>query len=131
MIHISVPLLKFDTQKIMARLAQEILEQVKLNIKNGVNNNGEPFIPYSPKYAAKKGRSMPDLHVTGRLLSSLKVMFRKNEVVIGVVGERNQVAEYLNIHKNWSFLNWGSTLDKIFVRIMEEEFVKTFKGGQS
>ena len=130
MIHIQVPLLTFDVQKIMARLGQEILDQVKLNIKNGVNNNGEPFIPYSPKYAALKGRSMPDLHVTGRLLSSLKVIFRRSEVVIGVFGDRNQVAEYLNIHKNWSFLNWGSTLDKIFVKIMEEEFVKVFNGGQ-
>lgn len=130
MIHIQVPLLTFDVQKIMARLGQEILDQVKLNIKNGVNNNGESFIPYSPKYAAQKGRSMPDLHVTGRLLSSLKVIFRRSEVVIGVFGDRNQVAEYLNQHKNWSFLTWGSTLDKIFVRIMEEEFVKVFNGGQ-
>lgn len=132
MLHISTDLQTFEVQKEMAKLAQLLYNKILENIKNGINNDGEVFIPYSSSYAKIKGQNKVDLKVTGRMLSSLKMNFRSNEIVIGVVGERNEVAEKLNQHKNWSFLTWGVTLSKVYEEFMIMMFEENFKndGGE-
>ena len=130
MIHITTTLQTFDAHKVIAKVGQQLLDSVIENIKKGVNNDGQSYIPYAPSYAVTKGRSMPDLKVTGRMLSSLNVMFKSTEMVIGVFGDRNQVAEYLNAHKNWSFLTWGKLLDVVYEKVMDESFKQIFDGGQ-
>ena len=132
MLHISTDLQTFEVQKEMAKLAQLLYNKILENIKNGTNNDGEMFIPYSNSYAKIKGQNKVDLKVTGRMLSSLKMNFRSNEIVIGVVGDRNEVAEKLNQHKNWSFLTWGVTLSKVYEEFMIMIFEENFKndGGE-
>ena len=127
MLHISTDLQTFEVQKEMAKLAQLLYNKILENIKNGVNNDNETFIPYSNSYAKIKGQNKVDLRVTGRMLSSLKMMFRNNEIIIGVVGDRNEVAEKLNQHKNWSFLTWGVTLSKVYEEFMIMIFKENFK----
>ena len=127
MLHISTDLQTFEVQKEMAKLAQLLYNKILENIKNGTNNDGEMFIPYSNSYAKIKGQNKVDLKVTGRMLSSLKMNFRSNEIVIGVVGDRNEVAEKLNQHKNWSFLTWGVTLSKVYEEFMIMIFKENFK----
>lgn len=129
MLHIQTDIQTFDVQKEMAKLAQLIYNKILENIKNGVNNDGKTFIPYSQGYAKQKGQNKVDLQVTGRMLSSLKMMFRNNEIIIGVVGERNEVAEKLNQHKNWSFLTWGKTLTKVYEDFITQMFLNNFKDG--
>jgi len=135
MLHITTDIQTFDVQKQMARLAQLIYNKILENIKNGVNNDNEMFIPYSKSYAKIKGQNKVDLQVTGRMLSSLKMMFSNNEIIIGVVGDRNEVAEKLNQHKNWSFLTWGISLSKVYEDFLLMTFEENFKndgnnGGQ-
>ena len=127
MLHIQTDIQTFDVQKQMAKLAQLLYNKILENIKNGINNDGEMFIHYSDSYAKIKGQNKVDLKVTGRMLSSLKMMFRNNEIIIGVVGDRNEVAEKLNQHKNWSFLTWGVTLSKVYEEFMIMIFKENFK----
>ena len=129
MIHIATNIQTMDVQKIVAKVAQKIKDKIIENIKNGINNDGEPFIPYQSSYAKIKGQTKVDLKVTGRLLNSFGIKFKGSEIMIGVFGDRNQIAEYLNLHKNWSFLKWGKLLDDVYRETMKEAVQEAFNGG--
>lgn len=128
MIKIETPNLTIDIQKLMAKIGQAIKDQIIENIKNGVDNNGRALIPYSKGYAATNGAKV-DFKVTGRMLSQLKVIIKDNKIIVGVIGDRAQIAYELGKRKdkNWDFTSWGSTLALAYERVMKEEFEKVFK----
>ena len=112
----------------MAKIGQAIKDQIIENIKKGVDNNGRALIPYSKGYAATNGAKV-DFKVTGRMLSQLKVIIKDNKIIVGVIGDRAQIAYELGKRKdkNWDFTSWGSTLALAYERVMKEEFEKAFK----
>lgn len=127
MIEVQVPNITIDTVKMIAFIAQKIYDKVLDNIKRGLNNDGEPFISYEPKYAAKKGGKV-DLKDTGRMLSQLKLKIGNNKIQIAVIGNRAEVAFYLNQHKNWQFMEWGITLEQAYQDAVVEYVQKSFNG---
>ncbi len=127
MLKLNVPPITFDTVKLIAHIADALVKQIKENIKNGVNNDGVHFAPYS-KTSPKSGQVV-DLKETGRMLSQLRAKLKKGIIQIGVYGSRNEIAEYLNNTKNWSFLTWGATLEVAFRKAMDEYISKQINGG--
>lgn len=128
MIKIETPNLTIDIQKLMAKIGQAIKDQIIENIKKGVDNNGRALIPYSKGYAATNGAKV-DFKVTGRMLSQLKVIIKGNKIIVGIIGDRAQIAYELGKRKdkNWDFTSWGSTLALAYERVMKEELEKVFK----
>jgi len=128
MIKIETPNLTIDIQKLMAKIGEAIKQQIIENIKKGVDNNGQALIPYSKGYAATNGAKV-DFKVTGRMLSQLKVIIKDNKIIVGIIGDRAQIAYELGKRedKNWDFTSWGTTLALAYDRVMKEELEKVFK----
>jgi hypothetical protein len=126
MLRFDVPPITFDTVKLTAHIADALVEQIKENIKNGLNNDGVPFEPYN-KTSPKSGQRV-DLKETGRMLSQLKAKLKNGVIQIGVYGSRNEIAEKLNETKNWTFLKWGVTLEKAVQRALDEYIMNQING---
>ena len=125
MINIEIKPIFLDYKEFLQILATKLKAKILENVKSSVNNNAEPFAPYSG--TAKKSGPV-DLNETGRMLSQLNAIVEDKNIVIGVFGDRAEVAEKLNITKNWSFLTWGKTLDEVYTEALQS-YVKTKMEG--
>lgn len=126
MIYITTNIVKIDTIKLIAYIADRIKNRILRNIKEGVNNNGQQLMPYSPGYAKKAGQRIPDFSDTGRMLSQLKAIVHSNYFEIGIMGNRADIANELNKRKNWTFLKWGVLLDEEYQQAMKDYFNQHF-----
>lgn len=126
MIYMTVDVVKIDTIKLIAYVADRIKNRILKNIKQGVNNNGQPLMPYSSGYAKKVGYRIPDFSDTGRMLSQLKSVIHSNYFEIGIMGNRADIANDLNKRKNWTFLRWGALLDEEYKEAMKDYFNQHF-----
>lgn len=128
MLRFDVPEITFDTVKLVAHLADALVNQIKENIKNSVNNDGVPFEPYN-RTSPKSGQRV-DLKETGRMLSQLKAKIKNGVITVGVFGSRNEIAEKLNETKNWSFLKWGVTLEVAIKKALDEYISNQINGAK-
>lgn len=78
----------------------EIRELIHLQLRKGLRGDGQKITPdYSEGYAKRKGRTIPDLKVSGQYWGSIKTAIRND--IIDVTGERKSksfdVAEHLEL----------------------------------
>lgn len=125
MINIEIKPIFLDSKEFIQILATKFKEKIIDNIKNSVNNNADPFAPYS---ATSKKSGHVDLNETGRMISQINAIVEDKNIIVGVFGDRAEVAKKLNITKNWSFLTWGKTLDEVYSETLQR-YVKTKMEG--
>lgn len=117
------PKMKFiDLKSFLLYVGNRIHQKVLSLISQSKNTNGESYMAYSPEYSKKTGKQVVDLKVSGLLISQIKLKITDRRFIINVVGGRSDVAEYLNKHKNWSFLDWGTELEKEYQTAVNDFF---------
>ena len=126
MIKLELKLNTLDVKATMQKIGQSLIDKIKKNIQDGKNNEGVSFQPYSPSYKKSGKVTLSD---TGLMLSNLKVAVTDKDISILVEGDRGEIAEYLNAHKNWTFLEWGKTLDFIYTEYLEYIVKETLDEG--
>ena len=115
------PKMKFiDLESFLTYVGDRIHKKVLFLVANSTNTNGEQYEAYSPTYSKKTGKQTVDLKVTGLLISQITMRITSRRFIIGVVGARSEVADYLNKHKNWSFLSWGSELENEYKQAVDD-----------
>ena len=117
------PKMKFiNLESFLKTICDRIHKKVLYLIANSTNTNGEQYEAYSPSYTKKTGKQTVDLKVTGLLISQIKLKITGRRFIIDVVGARSEVADYLNKHKNWSFLSWGTELENEYKQACDDFF---------
>ena len=115
MINIEIKPIFLDSKEFIQILATKLKEKILENVKSSVNNNAEPFAPYS---VTSKKTGPVDLNETGRMLSQLNAVVEEKNMIRGALGERAEVAEKLSIKKNVSVLTLGKTLDEVYAETL-------------
>ncbi len=121
------PKMKFiDLESFLNYVGNRIHQKVLILISQSKNTNGETYQAYGPLYSKKTGKQIVDLKVSGLLISQIQLRITGRRFIINVVGGRSEIADYLNKHKNWSFLDWGSELENEY-KTAVDDFYKSIK----
>ena len=70
--------LKIDDQAVVDIATRSAIASIRVRTSQGLDETGRPFRPYSPEYAERRRaiglKSKVDLHVTGAMLGSLRLL---------------------------------------------------------
>jgi len=70
--------LKIDDQAVVDIATRSAIASIRVRTSQGLDERGRPFRPYSPEYAERRREaglgSRVDLHVTGAMLGSLRLL---------------------------------------------------------
>jgi len=110
--------------KLLVNVGKEQIKRIKQRAAKGKGYRG-PFKRYTPKYAAAKGKTTPDLRVTGKLMNSFDFKVKNANLTLS-----NDAAYAAFVDAERPFLGFSTTdEEKILNQISKNLNKQIRKGG--